>query len=149
MAHQIHAAIVAMWYSVGQLLLGIFVGAYVSRYGQRKQWVLDGKKTEYRELLSTLAQCTHTILKNWSVPIARDLSMQSGEQERASFEARIEGQRIIEDRIFIAQRIQKEKIRERWQHLIGVKDILQFHSGMDELHQMLIKAALKDLGIEG
>jgi hypothetical protein len=45
-------------------LLGVTLGAYLTRSWQRKQWLLDNKKTEYRELLSVLSQAAHCILNN-------------------------------------------------------------------------------------
>ena len=147
MLHETYVVILVVWHSVGQLLLGIFVGSYLSRSGQRKQWLWDSKKAEYRELLTALSQSTHTILKDWAVPGYAGLTLRSGEQERAAFEARSEGLRVIADRIFISQRIQKDKIRERWEQLIQEGDLIKFHAGTTELHGAVVKAALEDLGV--
>ena len=52
----------AVWGAIGPLV-GVLVGAYATRRWQRTQWLLDGKKTEYRELLSVLAKNAHILVK--------------------------------------------------------------------------------------
>jgi hypothetical protein len=42
-----------IWSAVGPLI-GVWVGAYVANRNQRRQWLLDNKRQEYRELLTAL-----------------------------------------------------------------------------------------------
>ncbi len=43
--------VMAIWTAVGPLV-GVFVGAYIANRNQRKHWVGNCKKEEYRELYS-------------------------------------------------------------------------------------------------
>src|SRR5216684_3676535 len=45
----------AVW-AVGGPLLGVLVGAYIANRNQRKQWIAENKKQEYRELLSVMSK---------------------------------------------------------------------------------------------
>jgi hypothetical protein len=45
-------------------LAGVVIGAWLSRSWQKKQWALDSKKTEYRELISTLSQSVQCLAEN-------------------------------------------------------------------------------------
>jgi hypothetical protein len=78
-------------------LLGVILGAFLTRSWQRKQWLLDNKKAEYRELISILSQAAHYILNNsphlqGPNPLG---NLKSGEQERLSDEAADRGHTII------------------------------------------------------
>jgi len=42
-----------IWSAVGPLM-GVCLGAYIASRNQRKQWLLDNKRQEYRELLTAL-----------------------------------------------------------------------------------------------
>src|SRR6266404_6383389 len=44
----------SVWLAVGPLV-GVLVGAYIANRNQRKHWIADNKRAEYRKLLSTLA----------------------------------------------------------------------------------------------
>jgi phosphatidylserine/phosphatidylglycerophosphate/cardiolipin synthase-like enzyme len=76
------------------------------------------------------------------------MSVTTGDQERKSDEADIEARRITQDRIFIAGIIQREKVLERWQWLMGQRDGGQFLNDWRELHDALIKMAREGLDIE-
>jgi hypothetical protein len=67
---------------------------------------------------------------------------------RKSYEADSEARRAIQDRIFISNRVQWEKILERWQLVTAEKDGSIFWSAWNDLHTALIKAAHEDLGLK-
>ena len=149
MTHLILNVLIALWHSVGQLMLGIFVGAYLTRSWQRKQWILDGKRTEYRELLTVLSESVYCMLHNSPhLGIGIFTAATTGEQERKSYEADIKARSAIEDRILIAAFIRNQNVLERWQLLAAHKDVRQFINCWKELHNALIKASHKDLGIK-
>jgi hypothetical protein len=74
----------------------VLIGAWLTRSWQRKQWILEGKKAEYRELLSTLSESYHTIRSH--VPAAKPVVI-SAERDRASAEAWLAG--IKQVRLFM------------------------------------------------
>ncbi len=132
-------------------LVGVVLGAYLTRSWQRKQWLLDSKKAEYRELISVLSQAAHYILNN-SPHLQRPNplgSLKSGEQERLSDEAADRGHTTISDRIFIADTIAREKIDERWLSILKQKRIDQFWNAWEELHGLLLKVSREDLTLKG
>lgn len=145
MTHLILNVLITLWHSVGQLLLGIFVGAYLTRSWQRKQWILDGKRTEYRELLTVLSESVYCILHNSPY---LGIGVFTGEQERKSYEADIQARSVIEDRILIAGFIRNQKVLERWHSLAALKDAKQFINYWNELHDDMIKASHNDLGLK-
>jgi hypothetical protein len=101
---------VKAWSGIGPLN-GVLIGAWLTRSWQRKQWVLENKKAEYRELISTLSQGFHIITKN--LPVGRSGSM-SGEEKRESRNAWVAGIQVIQDRIFIDEEMRVEKIQKKW-----------------------------------
>jgi hypothetical protein len=130
-------------------LLGVIIGAYLTRSWQRKQWLLDSKKAEYRELLSVLSQAAHYILNNSPLQVPNTLgSLKSGEQQRLSDEAADRGHAIISDRIFIADVIAREKIEQRWVAVLKEKRVDTFWNAWEELHGLLLKVSRKDLGLK-
>lgn len=130
-------------------LLGVILGAYLTRSWQRKQWLLDSKKAEYRELISALSQAAHYILNNsphLQLPNGMG-GLKSGEQERLSDEAADRGHATISDRIFIADTMAREKIDERWVAVLKEKHVDNFWNAWEELHRLLLKVSREDLNL--
>jgi hypothetical protein len=136
------------WSGIGPLV-GVCVGAWLSRSWQRKQWELESKKAEYRELISCLSQSAHFILNN-SPHLSRGavFNVKSGEQERQSDEAIDRGHAIIADRIFIADFMEREKVGDRWLAVVKQGDVSGFWNGWTALHRVLLEAACRDLNLE-
>jgi hypothetical protein len=44
------------WSAAGPLV-GVLVGSWLTTWTQRKHWLMDNKRAEYRKLLSTLSSC--------------------------------------------------------------------------------------------
>jgi hypothetical protein len=119
------------------------IGAWLARSWQRKQWVLEGKKAEYRELLSTLSDSYHCIIKNWGAALAPV----NHEGLREKLEAEVSGQQVIEDRIFIDDAMRAENIREQWGLLAAERDFSRIRDYWRNLHDTLVRMAHMDLGI--
>lgn len=136
------------WSGIGPLL-GVCIGAWLSRSWQRKQWELESKKAEYRELISCLSQSAHFILNN-SPHLSRGavFALKSGEQERQSDEAIDRGHAIIADRIFIADVMEREKVGDSWLAVVRHGDISKFWDGWEALHRVLLRAARRDLNLK-
>lgn len=76
------------------------------------------------------------------------LSVTTGEQEKRVMEADSEARSTIQDRIFIHNMIQNEKILERWQLIAAEKEINRFLKYWNDLHKTLVDAAHRDLKIK-
>jgi hypothetical protein len=138
--------LLTVWGLIGPLA-GIGIGHYLTRSWQKKQWTLDNKKAEYRELISTLSQSAHFILNNspyLTLPNKMG-GLKSGEQERQSDEAADRGHSIIADRIFIANFVAEEHIAERWSAVLKEKRVDRFWREWGDLHRLLLRAAREDL----
>jgi len=136
------------WAVLGPLV-GVVIGAWLSRSWQRKQWELDSKKAEYRELISTLSENYHTILTNRAIKFSQQASLVSGSEMRETMDAGVAGLRVIEDRIFIDIQMRKKSIYQMWSDLVGEMDVGELHNRWQAMHHVLIKMAHEDLGIEG
>jgi len=126
-------------------LVYMLFGAWVARWGQRSQWLKDGTKAEYRELLSTLSKSYNTILKNWPEGL---IGAVDGRQVLETVEAGYAGRQVIEDRILIARKMADAKILERWQLLAGERDLSRLRDYWVDLHRVLVEMAHRDMGIE-
>jgi hypothetical protein len=49
------------WSAVGPLV-GVLIGAYLATRNERKHWIRDNERLEFRELLSTMARSFSTIV---------------------------------------------------------------------------------------
>jgi hypothetical protein len=108
---------------------------FVNSRWQRRQWVLDNKRAEYRELLSVVARSARYIANGLPAPV----SVLDAQQQREVFEADIEARRVIADRILIANRMREADIQSRWAVLMAERDFAKFWHDMDRLHHTLIK----------
>jgi hypothetical protein len=88
--------------------VGALLGHYLSKTWQREQWILDNRKQEYRELLSAISHSVVTL-------IARDRGVVDKGALRVYLEdLSTEVYRMLGDRIFIADDLAREHIREKW-----------------------------------
>ncbi|HXA76968.1 MAG TPA: hypothetical protein VNV41_07515 [Candidatus Acidoferrales bacterium] len=98
-----------MWNVIGPLV-GVVIGAlltpWISWRWQHRQWVMDNKKQEYRDLLDGLIQASEGIIR------ARPNA--SGELTTELLNAVWLGRRVIRDRIFVARTINSRGINEDW-----------------------------------
>ncbi len=137
--------LLAVWSSIASLV-GVLVGAWLTRSWQLRQWVLEGKKAEYRELISTLSESYHTIVR--LLPSGGGgISAMSAEQYQAAEQAWVAGVRVIEDRIFIDREVRAGNIRESWMQVADF-DLQKLGAQWKDLHDVLVRMAHQDLGIE-
>src|SRR5579862_1633005 len=82
---------------VATLLIGIFAGAYITNRNQRKQWLLDNKRSEYRKLMTTLSECATQLLR-----IYGGLPVVMGEKDQRLLASAItKSTNVIYSRLFI------------------------------------------------
>lgn len=67
---EIHDSLRGAWAVLGPLL-GVFIGAYIANRNQRKHWVAENKKQEYRELLSMLVEASSRMISLYTLAIRR------------------------------------------------------------------------------
>jgi hypothetical protein len=89
--------------------VGVLGGAYVVSRHQRKLWIADNKRSEYRRLLTTLTRTFLNVVRLHAVGVA----IQSREQ-RKLFTLEIESLAVIRDRLFIAQELEEINLLHRW-----------------------------------
>ncbi len=102
----------SIWVEVGPLVgvvLGVLLGAYLTMRAQRQHWILDSKKEEYRELLSTLSQSMNAILDLHTPMIAH-----GPEEQRAEHDSQLKALAVIGDRLFISDEVKKIDVLNRW-----------------------------------
>jgi hypothetical protein len=127
-------------------LLGIFIGAYLTRRGQRRQWVTDNRVAEWRELLITLAK-SMTVTKQANVePEDQKLKF---ERLQINYKARTQAADVLLSRIFIAKEIKELNLANRWITLLQEfevhKDAGRFGAGFAELTKAIHDKAAKNI----
>ena len=103
----------SIWSAVGSVVcvvIGALLGSYLSSRGQRKQWIADNKKQEYRELLTTLTKA-YQELAALNAPIV----VWNNKEDQQRYEEAIKrAETVILDRIFISKEIAEMNLVKRW-----------------------------------
>jgi dihydroorotase-like cyclic amidohydrolase len=102
----------SIWSAVGSVVcvvIGALLGSYLSSRGQRKQWIADNKKQEYRELLTTLTKA-YQELAALNAPIV----VWNKEDQQRYEEAIKRAETVILDRIFISTEVAEMNLVKRW-----------------------------------
>lgn len=143
-------------------LVGSVIGSWITYRWQLRQWKLNSRKEEWRELIGTLTRCAQQIV----VAMSTALSTFAARAEVS--EAQLEGSRVIRDRLFITSVLGTERIQDRWIEIEKLANsaipheavvdppfkgpvfsVTQFQSKWSALHAKLVALAQKDLGIDG
>ena len=91
----------------------LIIGYFFTRASDRRKWVNESRKTEYRELLSGMAIAFDSILRRNSINDGRKYDL-TPERLRQLNEEIDNCDRLFNDRLFIAQEIEAMKLYERW-----------------------------------
>lgn len=133
-----------LW-AVGGPLLGVLVGAYVANRNQKKHWVADNKKEEYRELLSVMTKA-----KTLYSSVNAGLIEAGPERENALNSAMLNVNETINSRLFIAPIVERLAIQERWNEAAIAFDDgserTRFPATVNELLRQLRESARLDMG---
>jgi hypothetical protein len=128
-------------------LAGAVVNNFLGRSWQKKQWVLDNKKQEYRELLSSMAKTERLIRESRATGVAIE-----GVELRAAWESENETWRVIQDRIFIADSVKKMRVLSRWSESSAFTaertGMVNFVKEVGELRDEIMAEARRDLGMK-
>jgi hypothetical protein len=103
----IHDEVKGAWAVVGPLVR-VLIGAYIANRNERRHWLRDNQRLEWRELLSTMAWAYSTIVNINSRPY-RD---KDGENQSEA--ARLESLNVLRDRIFIAATLRNLDLVNKW-----------------------------------
>jgi len=121
----------AMW-PVLTGLVGVLIGAYISNRNQRKHWVADNKRAEYRELLTTMTRTFNTVI----ILVGPGVAL-AGNEQRKLIDADSECSIVIKDRIFIADEVDEMDLLKRWhearQHYGQTYDVGEFASSFGRI----------------
>lgn len=105
-----------MWasgiFGIAGVVVGAFLGNILAVRSQRKQWLMDNRRAEYRELLSTVYRNSMKMGVLVSAPRAKP-GLTVDEQSEYD-ELNREAVQVIDDRLFIAREIARSNIRKEW-----------------------------------
>jgi len=145
-----------IWAAIGPLI-GVLVGAWLTARWQRKRWIQDNKRAEYREVLDALQKYRWHLLNHLAVvggPLVAEDARTHEERRAALADAEVSVSNCLADRLFIRESLARTKVRE---------DLRKFQAGLDkidessvtrsievltEFHERILKAADEDLGLK-
>ena len=132
-----------VWAVVGPLV-GVALGSWLATKNQRKHWLMDNKRAEYRKLLTTLSDCGSKFLTVYGhVPALTDST-----ERRMIREAARSSANVIYNRLFIASELRKLNIMDRWTNatstLTKTHNGLAFTKELDTIMDDVRSVALKD-----
>ena len=91
-----------VWAIVGPFV-GIFLGSWLTTKNQHRHWLLDNKRSETRDLLTTIADSGSKLLVFWG----RDSVGASGEEKFMIRETARQSVDVIYNGLFIADEVKK------------------------------------------
>ena len=131
--------------TVGALVI-VFFGAWLTRSRERKHWLNDCRKEEYRELINILTRATMEIIRQ-NDPSYPKLDYMRPEKMWDAQDFYMKSLEVIRDRIFISDELRDMKVYDRWtnamQALATSHDHRQFEEVADDIHLGLVERAKK------
>src|ERR1017187_2921708 len=82
--------------------IGVLVGVYAASRNQRKLWIADNKRSEYRKLLTTLAKTFIGLVRIHAYGVAL-----GARDQRMDVNLRVQANVVLLDRLFIADEIKE------------------------------------------
>jgi hypothetical protein len=124
---------------------GVLLGSWLATRNQRRRWLLDNKRVEYRELLTTIADAGgKSVVFYGTEPVVASGEHQFliGETARTSVD-------VIYNRLFISEEVEKLNIQKRWEESISALqksyNVNAFGESLDGIMRDIRQAALCDL----
>jgi hypothetical protein len=133
-----------VWAVVGPLA-GVGIGAYLTGRRQKREWLKENKKEEYRELVAAITRCLSAYVQIYGVQTVR-----SGEDERTIMAADANFAEVVRSRLFIRNAVRHLKIAQRFMDVKadfrknGVVEL--FITSSDRLVDEILAEASKDIG---
>ena len=132
-----------VWAVVGPLV-GILLGGRLTTKNQRKPWLLDNKRGEYRKLLTALSDCgAHFILA-----YGAGRTLREGRQQRLLQDAARKLADVVSDRPFIADGVRDRSVSDRFTKAVNAlkesHDGKAFGKDVDAIMDDIRQVALRD-----
>lgn len=130
----------AIWAAVGPLV-GIFIGSYLSRSAQKKQWLAVERIKEWRELLEAM---NRSMLVGAKPNPGNDISI-----EEEIYRSEMNTREVIATRLLIAREVRHWKIHAKWSEAVR-KSHLDLDDGsfgrtMGDIQFLIEEACRKDI----
>ena len=129
---------------IGGTLGGIVVGHLLTRSWQRKQWLLDNKKQEYKKLI-TLLTTNHALITR----LTFKTNMRTPDDDKELVEAHAAALTVIRDRVFIGEELKRLDVFNKWLFMTkefnDQANVAQFRSYFEELRELLVSSANREL----
>lgn len=132
-----------IWATIGPLI-GVLLGSWLATRNERKHWIGDNKREEYRELLTAIADAGSSLVVHYGaspIVVSGQEEFRVGEVARRSVDA-------IYNRLFIAKTVEDLGIMKRWEDAITAlrktNDVSNFAQLMDGIMHDVRKAAIRD-----
>lgn len=87
-------------------LIGVFIGATLSRSGERKKWLNDCRRDEFKELVTTLTKASMALIKQFDPGRAASVYLRP-EELWEPHDSYMRSLQVLKDRIFIADDLGK------------------------------------------
>jgi hypothetical protein len=138
--------IVKSWAAAGPLV-GVLVGALLGRSWDRRKWLNDNRKEEYRELITALTDAATAMMERVE---SRDGAHIQLVRERSEFVEEKRGRylkslKVLQDRLFIAAEIEKMKLFDRWgdavKKVLDDKNVSAFDDKFEVIKSDIVKRA--------
>jgi hypothetical protein len=133
----------AAWSVVGPLV-GVLIGAYTANRNQRKHWIADNKRLEYRELITALVEASGRLIQLYLPGMAH-----GPKEQDDAFVAETKATITILDRVFIADALKELKLADRWtdalSNLRATSSVRQFVLVTETMRDDVIASAAKIL----
>jgi hypothetical protein len=138
-------------------LAGVWIASRLTSSREHRRWISDNKKLEWRELIDQMHESFNRIQYAYISPPGVYEASDDSFDPRAGIQA---GERVLRNRIFIADTLLRHGITEHWEQLRNhTQKLLRSNSGSD-LHELemflkqrmafeakLLEAARVDLGL--
>lgn len=127
----------SVWLAIGSLV-GVIVGAWLTRSWDREKWIKDNRKQECKELLAAISKAATLLFASRMV---RDVDV-------ASRDAFLESLKVFSQSIFIARDVEYQQAFDLWKEAVhDYNTTLDHHKCDEKLEQIrtkIIAIATKD-----
>lgn len=124
----------------------VFLGAWLTHWRERKHWLNDCRKEEYKELLGVLTKATIALIQHFD-PSNGPIGYWRPEKAYEPQDYYMQSLEVIRDRIYISDELKKMDVYNRWTEamkaLTITKDFKSFEITVQTMHDDLVNAAKK------
>jgi hypothetical protein len=130
-------------WNVAGPVVGLYIGARLSRSSDRRKWLSDNRATECKEVLKIMATTIHLMFE---AQHRLEINLPDIKESERVKETYNESLNVLQYRLFIADDVRKHQIRERWVKLVREYNTTHDHKTCqreyETLQQVIVKMAL-------